>query len=93
VGGGRDGVDSGVSDIGMAEEKKPEYRSAGEGGWLEEELITSARKGVSRLSLGRLGNGSVERLFRPEFGELSACWRSWFGVSVTTRLERVEFAR
>jgi hypothetical protein len=47
----------------MAEEQKPEYRSVGEVGrllsLLFEALITSARKGVSKLKLGRLGKGSV----------------------------------
>ena len=56
----------GLSDMGIAEEKNPEYRAAGDEGWfssavlsLFEDCMTSARNGESRLSLGRLGKVSV----------------------------------
>jgi hypothetical protein len=61
--------------MGIADEKNPEYRSVGEVGALlecEELLITSSRKGVSRLSLGRLGKGSTS-LVLAGAGELMAC--------------------
>jgi hypothetical protein len=65
----------------MAEEKKPEYRSVGEVGGLFslfDALITSARKGVSRLKLGRLGKGSVlDRISDEDPEVLVTCCRSW----------------
>jgi hypothetical protein len=64
----------------MAEEKNPEYRSVGEVGGLFSvfaALITSARKGVSKLRLGRLGKGSVlDRTSDEEPEVLVTCCKS-----------------